>query len=79
MNSKKPWASKTLWGGFIMLAAVFMNSTGVTSGMMPADMQAEAVDEIVSTIDAVTAFTGWVLVMWGRITAEKKITLTRGG
>ena len=74
MDTQSPLASKTLWGAVMTIAAIIMSlGFGVDLSL---GEQAEMTDKIVVAIQAVTAVFGPLFVIWGRLTAKKKITLT---
>jgi hypothetical protein len=73
MMTKKPWASKTIWGAGMLLVSMILGQLfDVEIGM---EEQEAVVDQIIYGIEAGTAVVGWLMVVYGRIVAEKAITL----
>jgi hypothetical protein len=68
--TEKPWQSKTLWGGLIMAVIIVLQLTDNK-------VAGEVLDEQASVIvDWIIGGVGILLVIWGRLTAEKKIVIT---
>jgi hypothetical protein len=73
MDTKKPWASTTLWGAALLLVSfISMQFFGVE--ITPAE-QAEGATTMIETIEKITAAVGWVMVIAGRFAAKKRITI----
>lgn len=67
MNETKPfWQSKTIIGSFISILAVVL-------GFFDIGLDEASQSDIVDAILAITASTGSLLAVYGRIKAEKKI------
>lgn len=73
MNSKSPWASKTVWGGVMLAVAMILEQFGVTL-----DDPEAASENIVQGITLLVELVGIVLVFIGRFTATKRIRLGGG-
>lgn len=58
-------ASKTLWGGIIMLVAAIFRACGVEVGT----------DELTAVSGHVAELVGFIMIVWGRFTAKKDIKL----
>lgn len=65
-QTKSMFASKTIWGGIIIVLAAVAGLLGYS--IAPDDQAA-----IASYIDNMVMTVGGLLVIWGRITATKKI------
>ena len=66
-NTKPIWASRTVWGVVILLAATALRSFGI------ADLSPETQEEAVTWIlDAVTV-AGGGLALYGRVTASQRL------
>ncbi len=72
-NNKRPWQSKTMWGGVMMLVALVL-SAGFGIEFTPDD-QAAFTDKALSLAEAAFGFGGFAVVLYGRLTAGKSITL----
>ena len=72
MDNKKWYASKTIWGGLIMLIATGLQVTGVVS--VSADEQAAFTDNIVLIVTVVGQIVGSLLAIWGRLKAKTAIS-----
>lgn len=72
MDDVKSWlASKTVWGGIVMVACTILGWwKGIT--VDPAT-QAQVVDTAVQTFTTLGNLVGGMLAIYGRITATKKI------
>jgi len=68
MDTKKWYASKTIWGSIFMLVALILSGFGYT---LNADDQITLAD--IAT--AIGGAVGVVLTIIGRVTASKKITM----
>lgn len=75
MNASKAWyTSKAIWGTILMVLALALGVFGYT--VSPED-QTQLADAIPNIIQAVSGFIGMVMMIWGRVTASKKLTLTK--
>lgn len=76
VGTKRPWQSKTLWGGLIaaviMAAGLFGYDLNVTD-----EAQVELVDQLVGAATAVGALVSTWLIVWGRLTANKKVKVKK--
>lgn len=71
--NKRPWQSKTMWGGVIMLAALIASSFfGVE---ISPDEQATLIDKALASTDEAAGLIGFITVLYGRITANTDVTL----
>jgi uncharacterized membrane protein len=71
MDTKNPFLSKTVWGAiFLLVSVVLLKFFGVE---LTSDEQAEGVRTFVNGAEAVSAVLGFILVIWGRLTAKKKL------
>lgn len=68
---KKWYLSKTIWGGVLMAAGVIAGFFGVE---IDETTQEEVAAKIPEIIEYVSGAVGFILVIWGRITASKKVT-----
>jgi hypothetical protein len=74
MDTKSPFASKTLWGAvFVLIAFISSQFFGVE---ITPDEQASGVAGVTEMIEKGIGVVGWFLVVAGRFTATKKVTLT---
>ena len=71
--TKKPWASKTMWGAFIMLAAMLLRASGVVE--LSPDEQDQLADKLASMGTVASEVGAIALVIWGRLTAKKGVGL----
>ena len=73
MDTKPPWASTTLWGAVLLLAAfISFQFFGVE---ITAEEQVEGTTNIVAIIEAVLAGIGWIMVVIGRFKAKTKVKI----
>jgi hypothetical protein len=73
MDVKSIFASKTIWGAVIMLAPTIAGLLGLN--LTSADATA-AVDHASGIVNNVIEVVGFFMVLWGRMTATKAVTLT---
>ena len=70
--SGKPWyLSKTIWGAIVMLLATVLRGMGVLD--LSQEEQDKTVEMIYNSTFAVSELIGFVLVLWGRVTAKTTI------
>lgn len=73
MPETKPiYTSKTFWGAILMLLSVVLQAFDIQLGP---DDQEQAATAIASVIDEAIGFIGFILTLWGRITAKKGVTV----
>jgi hypothetical protein len=65
-DTKGIFASKTVWGGIIVVIAAIAGLFGYT-------ISAEDQTALVGYIESAATIAGGLLVIWGRITATKRI------
>lgn len=65
-QTKGIFASKTIWGGIIVVIAA-------VAGLLGYSISAEDQSALVGYIDNAVVIAGGLLAIWGRITATKKI------
>lgn len=65
-DTKGLFASKTVWGGIIVVIAAI-------AGLFGYSITAEDQTAIVGYIESAATIAGGILVIWGRITATKRI------
>jgi hypothetical protein len=68
--------SKTIWGAIILLASQVLKLA--TDTEVTAEEQEQLVGGITGVATMITDLIGLVMVVWGRATADKKITLGKG-
>ena len=73
MSTKRPWQSRTMWGGILMLLALIL-SAGFGVDLTPED-QAAFMDKALAAVEASSGLVGFILVLVGRLFAVKDITL----
>ena len=66
IDTKTPFASKTIWGAVLMLGALVLNALGYD---LIQEDQALIVEVLVTAVGAV----GTLLAIFGRLTATRKI------
>lgn len=71
MENKKWYASKTIWGGLIMLIATGLQVTGVVD--ISVTEQGALTDNIIGLVTILGQFVGGVLAIWGRYKAKTAI------
>jgi len=67
--SKNILQSKTIWGAIILIVAPLLSRYGLE---IEADMAESSIQE---AIDIISAAVGGLLVVWGRLTAKKGVTI----
>ena len=67
-ETKSVWTSKTIWGGLVALAANLMRQFGFE---ISPDMEAELTNTVLQLVE----YVGILLVLVGRLTAKKTVTL----
>ena len=67
-ETKKPWESKTVWGGFVTIVVVLLAQIGVI------DLSGEE-DTITDLIVRLVLLASGVLALIGRVKAKKEIKL----
>lgn len=82
MQTKNMLASKTIWGGiFMALAFVLSRFFGVEVTTAETDPVADAVSQGFGAGEwsaMISVVVGFVMVVWGRFTAKKKVTVAGG-
>lgn len=73
METKQWYLSKTIWGAVIMLMATVLKAAGLVD--LTATEQGQLVDQLYSVAFAGSELVGFALVIWGRLAANKKLTL----
>lgn len=76
MDTKQWWKSKTLWGVFIAITATALQLFGVVT--ISEAEQASAVDMLIRIVDLIAQFMGFVMIIYGRIVATKRIGKVNG-
>lgn len=71
MNNKKWWASKTLWGIAVTMIATGLQVFGVV-GISDLE-QGQLTDKIIVLADLIAQFAGFVLAIYGRVTAKHNL------
>lgn len=61
--------SKTVWGAVAMLAALLLQQHGLASSQEAEQAGAQ----LETAAEAITALIGFILVIWGRISAKRPI------
>lgn len=72
-TSKRPWQSRTIWGGVLMLVALIL-SAGFGVELTAEDREG-VIDNLLVAIEAISGVAGFIMVLYGRITATKSVTL----
>lgn len=72
METKKWYASKTVWGGILVIVSLILRALNISE--LTPEEQSQIVDKIVSVVNIGMESIGAVLVIIGRIKAEKKLT-----
>lgn len=75
METKQWYLSKTIWGAVIMLLATVLKATGLVD--LTATEQGQLVDQLYSLAFAGSELVGFALVIWGRISASKNLTVRK--
>ena len=70
-DTKRPYQSKSLIGAGLLMVAAVANQLGVD--ISPAE-QVTITNSLASAADEIVAVFGWLMVIWGRLTASKKIS-----
>lgn len=71
MNNKQWWASKTIWGIAVAAIATGLQMFGVVS---ISDLeQGQLTDKIIVLADLIAQFVGFVLAIYGRVTAKHNL------
>ena len=73
MDVKSIFASKTIWGGVIMIAPTIAQLLGLNLSAADA---ADAVARGTSLVTGLIETVGLFVVIWGRMTAKKAVTFT---
>jgi len=71
MEQKQWYLSKTIWGAMIMLLSVVLKSMGVIE--LSQAEQDSLVTMLYNVAYSISEMVGFVLVIWGRVTAKKEI------
>lgn len=71
MENKKWYASKTIWGGLIMLIATGLQVTGVVD--VSASEQGAITDNVIGLVTYAGQIVGGLLAIWGRYKAKTAI------
>ena len=71
MNTKQWWLSKTLWGLLIALIATGLEMTGVVS--ISDIEQVGLVDRLIVIANLLAQLFGFILAIYGRVTAKHAI------
>lgn len=66
MESKSIFASKTVWGAVIAVAPMVLQTAGIT-------LTADETAALGGLIDPIVTLVGFVLAVYGRVTATKAI------
>lgn len=72
MDTKKWYASKTVWGGVVAFVATVLQVTGVVN--VSGAEQAALIDQIAAVISVVAQLVGTALAIYGRVTAKSAIS-----
>lgn len=75
MDVKSIFASKTIWGGIIMIAPTIAQLLGLNLSAADAT---EAVTRGTSLVNGAIEAFGFFMVLWGRMTATKTVRLLPG-
>lgn len=82
-STKHILASKTVWGGILMaLAWMLQQFFGVHVSSAETGQAAEALSQGIGAGEwgsIISAAIGFVMVVWGRFTAKKQVTVIPGG
>ena len=68
------WKSRTLWGGGLIVGAWALSAFGGID--IPEGEQAAMLDNVMAALDEIGAIAGTILVLFGRVNAQKKLSLT---
>lgn len=71
IDFKNIFASKTIWGAVLMILPVILGLFGFSS-----EDAAAVGTQVTSFVEHAIQFVGFVLTVWGRLTATKGIKLT---
>lgn len=70
MDEKVWWQSKGVWGSLIAVAAGIAGAFGF-------NIDSAGQEVIASSVVAIAGAVGGLIALWGRIRAEKKLTVTK--
>lgn len=71
-DSKSIFQSKTIWGIILMLFGFVLNYLGYN---FDAEMQASILDQLLAYVPEISEAIGFILGVWGRISATKSVSL----
>lgn len=70
MDFKSVFASKTIWGAIVMIVPTILGLFGITAAE-----SAQAVNHVTTIVSHGVELVGFVMVLWGRLTATKALKL----